>query len=83
MNSGEDPNVCAIRSKFPTKQRLVRKAEKTKSSSDKSKYDKQAIKCRKCGYTHSDMQCLAMGKMCRFCHKLNHFSKMCLKRKGQ
>ena len=24
-----------------------------------------------------------MGKKCRFCHKLNHFSKMCLLRKGQ
>ena len=83
MNSGEDPNVCAIRSKFPTKQCPVRKVDKTKSSSDKSKYDKQAIKCMKCGYTHSDMQCPAMGKKCRFCHKLNHFSKMCLKRKGQ
>ena len=37
----------------------------------------------KCGYTHSDKQCPAMGKKCRFCHKLNHFSKMCLLRKGQ
>ena len=31
----------------------------------------------------SDKQCPAMGKKCRFCHKLNHFSKMCLLRKGQ
>ena len=33
MNSDEDPNVLDIRSKFLTKQRLVRKQEKTKSSS--------------------------------------------------
>ena len=83
MNSGEDPNVHAIRSKFPTKQRSVRKQEKKKSSGDKSTYEKQAVKCMKCGYTHSDKQCLAMGKKCRSCHKLNHFSKMRLLRKGQ
>ena len=41
------------------------------------------MKCMKCGYTHSDKQCPAMGKKCRFCHKLNHFRKMCLLRKGQ
>ena len=82
MNSGEDPNVHAIRSKFPTKQRSVRKQEKKKSSSEKSPHEKQAVKCMKCGYTHSDKQCPAMGKKCRFCHKLNHFSKMCLLRKG-
>ena len=83
MNSGEDPNVHAIRSKFPTQQRSVRKKEKKKSSREKSTHEKQAVKCMKCGYTHSDKQCPAMGKKCRFCHKLNHFSKMCLLRKGQ
>ena len=82
-NSGEDPNVHAIRTKFPTKQRSVRKKEKKKSSSEKSTHEKQAVKCMKCGYTHSDKQCPAMGKKCRFCHKLNHFSKMCLLRKRQ
>ena len=54
MNSDEDPNVHDIRSKFPTKQPLVRKQEKKKSSSNKSTYEKQAVKCMKCGYTHSD-----------------------------
>ena len=83
MNSGEDPNVHAIRTKFRTKQRSVRKKETMKSSSEKSTHEKQAVKCMKCGYTHSDKQCPAMGKKCRFCHKLNHFSKMCLLRKGQ
>ena len=83
MNSGEDPNVHTIRSKFSTKQRSVRKHEKKKSSSDKSTYEKQAVKCMKCGYTHSGKQCPAMGKKCRSCQKLNHFSKMCLLRKGQ
>ena len=83
MNSGEDPNVHAIRSKFHTQQRSVRKQEKKKSSREKSTHEKQAVKCMKCGYTHSDKQCPAMGKKCRFCHKLNHFSKMCLLRKGQ
>ena len=82
MNSGEDPNVHAIRSKFPTKQSLVRK-QKKKSPSKKSTYEKRAVKCMKCGYTHSDKQCPAMGKKCRFCHKLNHLSKICLLRKGQ
>ena len=83
MNSGEDPNVHAIRSKSHTQQRSVRKKEKKKSSREKSTHEKQAVKCMKCGYTHSDKQCPAMGKKCRFCHKLNHFSKMCLLRKGQ
>ena len=83
MNSGENPNVHTIRSKYPIKQRLVRKQEKKKSSGDKSTYETQSVKCMKCGYTHSDKQCPAIGKKCRFCHKLNHFSKMFLLRKGQ
>ena len=83
MNFGEDPNVHAIRAKFPKQQRSVRKNEKKKSSREKSTHEKQAVKCMKCGYTHSDKQFPAMGKKCRFCHKLNHFSKMCLLRKGQ
>ena len=37
----------------------------------------------KCGYTRSDKQCPAMSKKCRFCHRMNPFSKMCLLRKGQ
>ena len=36
MNSGEDPNVHAIRSKFPTKQHSVRKKEKKRKAPEKN-----------------------------------------------
>ena len=58
MNSGEEPKVHDIRSKFLTKQRhikinLKKEHKNRKSSSDESTYEKQAVKCMKCGYTIS------------------------------
>lgn len=33
--------------------------------------------CNRCGHTHKIRECLAYGKQCRSCSKLNHFSSMC------
>ena len=81
MNAGEDPNVYAVKSKYPTKQRPSKKTHNTRSFSEKSKYDTHAVKCMKCGYNHAEKPCPALGKKCRYCRKMNHFSKMCLARK--
>ena len=78
MNAGEDPNVYALKSKYPTKQRPSKKTHNTRSFCEKSKYDTHAVKCMKCGYNHAEKPCPALGKKCRYCRKMNHFSKMCL-----
>lgn len=33
--------------------------------------------CSRCGHTHKVRECLAYGKQCRSCTKMNHFSSMC------
>ena len=81
MNAGEDPNVYAVKSKYPTKQRPSNKTHNTRSFSEKPKHDTHAVKCMKCGYNHAEKPCPALGKKCRYCQKMNHFSKMCLARK--
>ena len=92
MNSGEDPNVCSVKQKNPKKQRPSKQGKfkfGQKKLGDKSKFDiskgeKKKRKCKKCGYDHTDSQrCSAQGKECSFCHKMNHFAKMCLSRKGK
>ena len=92
MNSGEDPNVYSVKQKYPKKQRPSKQGKSKfgqKKQGGKSKFDipkgeKKKIKCKKCGYDHTDNQrCPAQGKECSFCHKMNHFAKMCLSRKGK
>ena len=44
----------------------------------------QKAKRRKQSVKNADSkQCPAQGKECNFCHKMNHFAKMCLSRKGK
>ena len=81
MNPGEDPNVYAVKSKNHPRQRSSWKQHYGKGHSQKPKHDTNAVKCMKCGYNHAEKPCPAMGKKCRYCKKLNHFSKMCLARK--
>ena len=81
MNPGEDPNVYVVKSKNHPRQRSSWKQHYGKSHSQKPKHDTNAVKCMKCGYNHAEKPCPAMGKKCRYCKKLNHFSKMCLARK--
>lgn len=81
MNAGEDPNVCVIKSKPRTNQRTPKYKGSSKSTREKSKHDTHAVKCMKCGYNHAEKPCPALGQKCRYCRKMNHFSKMCLARK--
>ena len=82
MNTSEDPNVYAVKSKNHPKQRPSKKQNYGKNCySQKPKHDAHAVKCMKCGYNHAERPCPANGKKCRFCRKMNHFSKMCLMRK--
>ena len=92
MNSGEDSNVYSVKQKYPKMQRPSKQGKSKfgqKKQGDKSKFDiskgeKKKIKCKKCGYDHTENQrCPAQGKECSFCHKMNHFAKMCLSRKGK
>ena len=39
------------------------------------------ISCRNCGGTHEKKNCPAFGKECLYCHKRNHWAKVCLMRK--
>ena len=68
INSGEEPKVHEIRSKFLTKQchikiNLKKEQKKRKSSSDESTHEKEAVKCMKCGYTIS-----SNGLKAQVCH---------------
>ena len=81
MNTSEDPDVYAVKSKNHPKQRHSKKQNYGKNYSQKPKHDAHAVKCMKCGYNHAERPCPANGKKCRFCRKMNHFSKMCLMRK--
>ena len=81
MNTSEDLNVYAVKSKNHPKQRPSKKQNYGKNYSQKPKHYAHAVKCMKCGYNHAERRCLANGKKCRFCRKMNHFSKMCLMRK--
>lgn len=81
MTAGEDPNVYAVKSKYPRKQHPSKKMHNTRSFSEKSKHDTHAVKCMICGYNHAEKPSPALGKKCRYCRKMNHFSQMCLARK--
>ena len=35
------------------------------------------VSCTFCGSTHARRKCLAYGKKCDKCHRMNHFSKVC------
>ena len=75
---------CSRHQKYISDQTAsCKKAGEIENSSDKSTYEKHAVKCMKCGYTHSDKQCQAMGKKCRFCHKLNSENVECCKISGK
>ena len=40
------------------------------------------INCRNCGGKHPKKKCPAFGKECLYCHKRNHWAKVCLKKKA-
>ena len=40
----------------------------------------QNVYCGNCGRHHKPRQCPAYGQECSFCHKANHFSKVCRSR---
>ena len=42
------------------------------------KMNKSCYGCGNTGHIHNDDCCPAKGKICDFCHKLNHFSSVCL-----
>ena len=44
----------------------------------KSKHKTPINKCRWCGYDKTHKKCPAIGQQCRYCKKMNHFSKFCL-----
>ena len=81
MNTSEDPDVYAVKSKNHPKQRPSKKQNYGKNYSQNPKHNAHAVKCMKCGYNHAERPCPANGKKCRFCRKMNHFSKKCLMRK--
>ena len=62
MTAGKDPNVYAVKSKYPTKQRPSKKTHNTRSFSEKSKHYTHAVKCMKCGYNHAEKPCPALVK---------------------
>ena len=33
--------------------------------------------CQNCGFTHAPRSCPAWGQECRYCHKKNHFARVC------
>jgi len=56
----------------------ARRKESTKFAARKT----DIFFCRNCGSKHSRKQCPAFGKECLYCHKKNHFAKVCLKKRG-
>ena len=55
----------------PAKNGAAQQPHKQQPRKDPSKF----YKCQRCGYTH-EKRCLAFGKKCRNCSKLNHLAKM-------
>ena len=51
---------------------------RNKSSYNKNKRDsKIPITCKYCGKNHKPRECPAFGRICKKCHKKNHFAKVC------
>lgn len=47
----------------------------------KTRESNKRIDCNRCGYKHLKMKCPAYGKKCNYCDGMNHFSKVCTKKK--
>ena len=66
-------------------------AYRVKNKSDKTQETKKATEgkqenkrnaCGNCGLIHTKGQCLAYGKQCNKCKKMNHYARMCRSRKS-
>jgi len=77
--SGKEKRTPWNRRQCSNKNKGKPPTEKTVEMKDvKSKHKKPINKCRWCGYDKTHKECPAMGQQCRYCKKMNHFSKFCL-----
>ena len=78
----EDKKVNAVRN-FKKPQKSYKKAQK-KSAKPKTETSNE---CGRCGYDTSHKSCPAIGSVCNFCKKKDHFAKKCIfktnKKKGR
>ena len=57
----------------PTNVSALRRNKRSLSLPD----NQSVIQCKQCGRQHRPRECPAYGQECSYCHKLNHFARMC------
>ena len=74
----EKPNYKKKRPKRSHRRHPNKGQETNPETKDSQKKPSDSrIKCGRRGFDNTDKKCPAMGQQCRYCKKINHYSKVC------
>ena len=80
MACGKETNVDLIQSR---PRHPIQKGRHTQRGHDRQQSTSNVINCKNCGTQHRPRECPAYGQECLYCHKKNHWAKVCLSKRHQ
>ena len=81
-NPTQKPSTRMNKEKISTSRDISHQNTSQQNTSQQRTSQQKITDCKFCGYDHIRGQCIAYGKECNFCHKLNHFERVCMQKQA-